>query len=147
MWWCFLRLHGIVLGAFGLSLGINTAYFAEIMAATLATEFAHDKGWYCLWLESDSMLVIHLFSNPSLNPPWGIHNRWLNCCNLINSMAFRFSHIFWETNYVADHLTNLGLICDSLTWWQTPPLEILELLSHDANEFLKYHFIWLPLLV
>ena len=102
------------LGAFGLSLGTNTAYFAEIGS--------YVGYWICSWQGLVSSLARkRLYFQSFVRSSMGIHNKWLNCCNLLNSMAFRFCHIFWETNYVADHLANLSLICNSLTWWQTPP--------------------------
>lgn len=39
----------------------------------LAIEFARDKGWRRIWLESDSLAVVHAFS-PPFKVPWKIRN-------------------------------------------------------------------------
>lgn len=68
------------LGGYGLMIDHQTAYFAVMMALILAKETAYDKGWHNLWLECDSLLVIHLLTDASLYPLWTFHNRWFNCC-------------------------------------------------------------------
>lgn len=52
-------------------------------------EIASEKRWHNIWLESDSLLVIHLLLKNSLRPPWLLQNRWLNCKLLISKMNFR----------------------------------------------------------
>ncbi|KAJ4723329.1 Ribonuclease H [Melia azedarach] len=90
----FRNHDGSFTGGFGLQLGHNTSYFAEVMGAILAVEIAHARGWCNLWLESDSMLVINLFYKASNSPHWCLRNRWLNCQELLADMNFRCSHTF-----------------------------------------------------
>lgn len=79
-------------------LGCCASYFriswplhAELLAAIIAIEMAHPRGWLHLWLECDSQLVVLAFSNTDL-VPWKLRNRWKNCLDLSSSMFFRVSY-------------------------------------------------------
>ncbi|KAJ4713976.1 Ribonuclease H protein [Melia azedarach] len=121
----FRNYYGDFFGGFGLALGHQSSFFSKIMAVILAIEIAYNNGWLNLWLESDSLLVVQLLLSDSLLPPWTLHNRWLNCKNLISKMNFRWTHAFREVNSVADALANLDLFCDSLHWWSTYPSSLV----------------------
>lgn len=53
-------------------LSVKTTFHAEILAAIVAIEIGHEKGWTHPWLKFDSILVVHMFNNRSLLPPWNI---------------------------------------------------------------------------
>lgn len=136
----FKKSDGDFFGGFGLALGHQSTFFLEIMVVILAVELAFARGWCNLWLESDSLLVIHLLLKDSLCPPWKLLNHWRNCKLLISKMNFRCSHCFRETNRVANVLANLALSCNALHWWSNYPFSIGHLLSHDTNGFPCYRF-------
>ncbi|CAJ2637431.1 unnamed protein product [Trifolium pratense] len=50
-------------GGFSCNLGISNSLFAELTAAMLSIEMAHDRGWRYLWLECDSLLTVQAFIN------------------------------------------------------------------------------------
>ncbi|KAJ4702472.1 Ribonuclease H protein [Melia azedarach] len=131
---------GNFLGGFSLCIGLNTVFFAELLAVILVVELAFERGWNNLWLESDSMIVIQHLYNPSLLPPWRLRNRWLNCLHRIHFIDFRCSHTYRENNNVADRLANLGLVFPSLHWWNSPPPCVAGLLSKDTCGFPNYRF-------
>lgn len=48
----------------GNTIAVKLAFMAEIMAAIIAIEKAVED-WNWLWLETDSKLLIHAYSDPS----------------------------------------------------------------------------------
>ncbi|MCH79455.1 RNA-directed DNA polymerase (Reverse transcriptase) [Trifolium medium] len=56
----------------------GTVLHAELMAMILATELAHGKGWYHLWIESDSKAALQAFEDHNI-VPLELRNRWSNC--------------------------------------------------------------------
>ena len=104
----FRDASGCFLGGFCQPLGLNSSFYAEFYAVILAIEIAFTRGWFYLWLESDSASVVACFSSLSFSPPWNLRVRWSNCHAKIRQMSFRCSHIFREGNVVADKMANLG---------------------------------------
>lgn len=132
VWLLLVLFLEIILAIFsGVFLWSSHSFFCWTNGSCSCRGIWFDKGWHNLWLESDSMLVIHYLQNRSLNPPWQIRNRWLNCLSMISSMSFHFSHIYREGNEAADALANLGLLQDNLSWWESPPLAIRGFLYKD----------------
>ncbi|KAK9224515.1 hypothetical protein WN943_009549 [Citrus x changshan-huyou] len=68
--------------------GHHIGYCDEILAVILAIEASADYGQTTLCLETYSMLVLHLFDNPKLDPPSVLRNRFINFHSLIDSVDF-----------------------------------------------------------
>lgn len=119
----FLRDHnGICIGCFAQNLGPVNAFHAEFSAAMLAIEAAHKLNTSCLWLETNSKLVVLSFKSPDM-VPWQLKNRWLNCLYITRTMLFSVSRIYREGNACADSLANLGLSLplNTFEWWNFVP--------------------------
>jgi ribonuclease HI len=101
------------LGAFNVNLGISYAFHAELLGVMNAIEIAHEKGWWNLWLETDSMMVTLAYKSSAM-VPWLIRNRWNNCMYKLKDMNFFLSHIYREGNVLADKLASLGLVSPGL---------------------------------
>jgi ribonuclease HI len=54
-----------------MNLGIANALYVEIMGVILAIEFAFEKQWNFMLIESDSKLVTLTLESPSINCPLG----------------------------------------------------------------------------
>ncbi|MCH80548.1 ribonuclease H protein [Trifolium medium] len=115
--------------AYAEPLGRESAYFAELCGAIMAIEFAFAKGWFNLWLESDSSLVISAFKNPTRPVAWSLRNRWKNVLFMLSQMNCIVTHIFREGNVAADLISKHGLSSLSSVIWNTPPLFINDCLS------------------
>ena len=100
-------------GAFANFIGVSNSIIAELIGAMLAIEFVHDKGRNKIWLESDSLAEIRVFS-PPFQVPWKICTRWINCINIAKNISFVASHIFRERNNCAGSLTNIGVVPQNL---------------------------------
>lgn len=112
------------MGAFACNLGISNSLIAELNGAMMAIEFASQKGWHHLWLETDSMLVTAAFKSITI-VPWHLRNRWQNCLHLCSSMSFFVTHIYREGNHCADKLADIGFSIPYLFWWDSIPREIV----------------------
>ena len=66
-------------------LGFEHAFFVELIGAMLAIKIAFKKGRHSLWLESDFMLVVQVFSSDFVLLPWIVRNRWKNCIVMTKS--------------------------------------------------------------
>ena len=113
------------LGAFAYNLGNTNSLVAELNGAMFAIEFANQKGWSQLWLETDSMLVTLAFKSKTI-VPWQLRNRWENCIHLTSTMSFFVTHIYREGNHCADQLANIGLSLNTSFWWDHIPHQIRE---------------------
>lgn len=119
----FRDSNGTVTGCFSAYLGISSALHAEYIAAMMAIEIAHQKGWHSLWLECDSKVVVDAFIFSS-RVPWQLHNRWGNCKVYCQSMNFRVS--YREGNSCAYGLVNFGVTSQGFQWWNNVPNFIME---------------------
>lgn len=128
-----------VIGCFSTNLGIANAFYAELMGAMLAIEFARLKGWSKLWLECDSKLVVSAFTNPS-SVLWRLQNRWNNCLLITANMQFLVSHIFREGNTCADKLADFGLSVVGSVWWDSIPSFVTEEFFRNRNGLPNYRF-------
>lgn len=131
---------GVCHGCFAEPLGIQTSFFAELMAIVLAIEIAVHRGWSSIWLECDSLSAVYCLNNSSFSLPWQIRVRWFNCMTKLKSMNFHVSHVFREGNQAADALANLGLQQINFTWWDSHPAAIDRFINHDIGEFPSYRF-------
>jgi hypothetical protein len=107
-------------------------YRAELYGALRAVEVAHQMNWNNLWLKTDSTLVVLTFKNPDLHVTRSLRNRWHNALIILRKMNFIVSHIFRESNQVADNVANHGLALNSIMFWQDLPLFIKD--SFDKNK-------------
>lgn len=105
--------EGMCIGCFSQFLGPKYVLYAELVAAMTAIEIAHLKGYYNVWLESDSQLVILVFKSINVIP-WSLRNRWYNWIVRLRDMRFVVSHIYREGNACADSLANLRISLSSL---------------------------------
>jgi ribonuclease HI len=110
--------------AFAEPLQITTSYVAELSGAMRAVEIAFQKNWRQLWIESDYVLVVSAFNNPTRQVAWQLRNRWKNVLVMISQMNCVVTHIYREGNQVADSLENHGLTLNSIVFWNEPPLFI-----------------------
>jgi len=87
-----------------------------------AIELAASKGYWNVWLESDSQLVLQAFKS-NMIIPWSLRNRWYNYLVITHNMRFFASHIYREGNVCADGLANFGLTLSNfdLFWFNNIP--------------------------
>ncbi|XP_058784835.1 uncharacterized protein LOC131659697 [Vicia villosa] len=121
--------------------GTSNSLIAELSGAMQAIEFAHEKNWRKVWLETDSMAVVKAF-NPLFTVPWIIRNRWINCIHLVSHWNFVVSHIFREWNSCADALANFGLSVTDSTHFTSIPLFLRTDFVKNRLGYtqLNYHF-------
>ncbi|GAU26607.1 hypothetical protein TSUD_102140 [Trifolium subterraneum] len=124
--------NAIFLGGFTINLGINTTFHAELIGVMYAIEIAFEKGWWNLWVETDSMLVTLPSKSPSMVPGF-LRNRRLNCMHLSRNMNFIISHIFREGNSLADKLASMALSLNGFMWHSHLPGEAM--LAYNQNRF------------
>ncbi|EEF30723.1 conserved hypothetical protein [Ricinus communis] len=62
--------RGYPAGCFVFSICNSFAHIAELCAAMFVVLKAKEFGWRQLWLECDSMYVVHLFKNIDMLIPW-----------------------------------------------------------------------------
>lgn len=104
----FRDSRGAVLGCFSEYIGAVSSMEAELCGAMFSIEIAYHQNWLCIWLETDSKLVVQAFTNEDI-VPWKLKSRWLNCKLLCCKMKFIFSHVYREGNSCTDGLANYGL--------------------------------------
>jgi len=111
------------LGCFDEGLGSGNSLFAEMSGAMRAIEFAKEKNWRNVWLETDSMSVVLAFKSQSF-VPWQLRNRWRNCLLITSQMNILVSHIYTEGNACVDALANIGLTLDNYVYYYSIPLQV-----------------------
>ncbi|KAK2361883.1 hypothetical protein QL285_086990 [Trifolium repens] len=119
--------------AFAEPLGFASSYVAELCGAMRAIEIAFQQIWFNLWIESDSSVVVSAFSNPSKPVAWQFRNRWKNVMFMVRQMNCIVTHIYRESNQVADSLANHGLTSSSLVFWNDPPLFISDSFNRNKH--------------
>lgn len=105
----------------------------------IGIEEAFEKGWKNIWLECDSMLVIHAFKSFEV-VPWPLRNRWMNSMVLANRMRYVYSHIPTEGNNSADALANFGFSISGFVWWNSIPLFLNDSFFRDRVGYPNYRF-------
>ncbi|EEF45700.1 conserved hypothetical protein [Ricinus communis] len=98
----FRNPSGYVMGAFAFSLGTNCAFFVELNSASFAVCKAWEVGWLHLWLESDSIYVVHLFRTKGTSVLWELRLAWSRYLHFVQQMDFRVSYVFREGNKPTD---------------------------------------------
>ncbi|XP_019451753.1 PREDICTED: uncharacterized protein LOC109353847 [Lupinus angustifolius] len=125
--------------AFANFLNVHNAIHAELHSAMKAVDIAFKKGWHNLWLESDSMLVLDIFSGNS-KAPWKLSNDWQICKSKIAQMNFKISHIYREGNVCADKLASYDISSHTNSiWFSTPPF-IIEDFARNRHDLPNYRF-------
>ncbi|XP_062026481.1 uncharacterized protein LOC133742818 [Rosa rugosa] len=127
----------VFLGAFSKKVNALSAIDAEVYAFLEALTIAWSKGWNYLWLETDSMLVVHYFKKPCLIP-WRLRTLWQNGLHLASQMNVQVSHVYREGNAAADALANYGADHVGNFWWDEAPQFLLQSLSFDASSRSSY---------
>ena len=127
----FRNCRGFIRGCFALPIGIAYAFEAELVAAIHAINYAWDRGWKHLWLETDSTYLVYLFKRKSKVVPWRWRPAWECALDRTLSMIFHVSHIYREGNKVADSLAARAPSISSSTWWNTPPAFVSPLVNDD----------------
>lgn len=79
---------------FAVSLGLHTAFYAELVAVLNVIDIAYSRNWLNLWIECDSPSVASSLVNRDYHPPWSLRNSWLNCLDKITRMRVQVTHIF-----------------------------------------------------
>jgi ribonuclease HI len=118
---------------------VASAVETELLAVMEVVSLVWTKGWRRLWLETDSSLVVHYFTNPKL-VPWHLRVAWANCLHVTKHIFFHISHIFRERNSVADVLANYGAVHSGYQWWDTLPQFLVYSYGHDLSSKVSYHF-------
>lgn len=90
-------------------LGIQTSMYSEIMGFIFAVELSKLKGWFSLWIESNSTLLVAKVKSLSTDVPWGIRHRWRRCLWVLNEGTSCITHVYRERNQVANKLANVGM--------------------------------------
>jgi ribonuclease HI len=116
----FRNSDAAFLGAYSFNFGISSSLNVELVGALEAIETTVNKGWSHIWLESDSMRVVMIFSSSKV-VPWPLRNKWDSCLGKIFNMNIFVSHIYREGNHCADRLASLGFSLPSFTWCHQIP--------------------------
>ncbi|KAK3204394.1 hypothetical protein Dsin_018440 [Dipteronia sinensis] len=112
---------GWIKACFAVPLGQVFAFEAELLAASLAINYAWNFGCHMIWLESDSSYVVQLLSIRSDQVTWHVRQAWQRCIHQISHMEFQVFYIFREGNQVEDALSKHALGLSSDSWWSSTP--------------------------
>ncbi|XP_057779759.1 uncharacterized protein LOC130998351 [Salvia miltiorrhiza] len=108
--------------------GVGFSFEAELLAVIKAILIAHDRGWLHLWVESDSMYIVHLLGERSTAVPWRFIALWRKVLCLLPEFKLQISHIYREENKVADIMANYSR---DEGWWPYAIEEIKEAVRLD----------------
>lgn len=98
---------------------------------------ARQKGLLHLWLETDSLLVVHYFKAPILIFLGGLGENSVYMSNQMNSYV---SHIFREGNSIADVLANYGATHHGSHWCDALSQFLVYSYGHYISSRLSYRF-------
>ncbi|TXG65456.1 hypothetical protein EZV62_006731 [Acer yangbiense] len=133
----FRDSSGKFMGGFSQNLHMETSYFADVMAAILVIEHAYHNGWHNLWLETDSLLVVHLLTyHDVLNLPWYLRLKWIfDVQAKLPYMNFNFTCTFRENNRAAIFMAEIGRHHPGFTWCNIPSdhEDLVKILHHNSN--------------
>lgn len=76
-----------------LPLGIQTAIFVELMGFIVVVELTELKGWFSLWIVTDSTALVYKLMSKSMDVPWRIRVRWGKYQNILSRQLLEF-HIY-----------------------------------------------------
>ncbi|KAK2649260.1 hypothetical protein Ddye_016749 [Dipteronia dyeriana] len=93
----FRNCIAFVNGCFAVALDHVFAFEAELLAASMAMNFAWQNGWCRIWLESDYSYVVQLPSSRFEQVPWQIWQAWQRCIYQISKLKFQWKSL-WKLN-------------------------------------------------
>ncbi|KAL5714261.1 hypothetical protein ACHQM5_016246 [Ranunculus cassubicifolius] len=80
------------------------SFTAECWAILEGVEFALERNWKKLWIETDCSSAVHVFGNDRV--PWMMKKRWQAA---IKKMEYVYITSTWrEVNFAADTMANHG---------------------------------------
>ncbi|XP_057770760.1 uncharacterized protein LOC130990552 [Salvia miltiorrhiza] len=112
---------GWVRGCFHYKGGTGFAFEAELLAVIMAIQIAHSRGWFALWVESDSTYIVNLLNTRSNIVPWRFIASWNKILVILQDFNIQISHIYREGNVPADIMANENM---TEGWW---PHEVEEI--------------------
>lgn len=127
----FCNYKAFIRGSFVQPLGVKFPLYAEFMGFIKSIEIACIKGWFLLWLESDSEVLVQKVRTHSALVPWSLRSRWMNRLHSLEGKTYRISHIFREGNSVADTMANIGFTLSDFTWLYSIPADVW--FFHERN--------------
>lgn len=86
-------------------IGNNSSMLAEVKALRCGLEYALQLSISHLWIEMESLELIHILRGKS-HCPWHIHYYIRYIRSLLSDITLYITHIFREGNKVADGLAN-----------------------------------------
>lgn len=98
-------------------LGNQKALYTELVAFMIAVEVMVHKGWFPIWFESDSEILVTKVRTRSMDLSWRLRSRWRKCLQLLSDRVYRISHFYREGNAVENAMANEGFNLDDFTWW------------------------------
>lgn len=122
------------MGSFCAYLNEGNFVLAEFLAVVIAVEKTMERNWTNLWIETNCILVVNVFTNTNL-VSWYIKSRWLDCCAYTLLMDFKITHTFREANFCADFLPNLGFQTKTFTWFDRLHFGLLKDFLLDKLDF------------
>ncbi|XP_057771151.1 uncharacterized protein LOC130990949 [Salvia miltiorrhiza] len=120
----------VVRGCFHIKGGVGYAFEAELLAVITAINIAHDRNWLHLWIEADSMYVVHLLQSKSLDVPWRFMASWKSVIDRLQNFNLLVSHIYREGNRPADIMANGDR---NEGWWPFAINEIKHAVATDMS--------------
>ena len=110
------------------------------MGFVIAIEKASEWNWLNLWVETDSMYLVHLFNSGVGRIAWRFRNRWLRAVKMASDMNITVSHIYWEGNCVADKLASRASTSQNQIWWMGISDNLALLAYRDHIDLLYFRF-------
>ena len=87
------------------------------MGFVKAIENASEWNWSNIWVETDSVYLVHLFNSGVSRIPWHFRNHWLRADKMATNMNVKISHIYKEGNCVDDKLASMASSSQNQNWW------------------------------
>ena len=110
------------------------------MGFVIAIEKASEWNWSNLWVETDSMYLVHLFNSGVGRIPWCFRNRWLRAVKMASNMNVTISHIYREGNCVADKLASRASSSQNQIWWMEISDNLAPLAYRDHIDLPYFRF-------
>ncbi|XP_057803256.1 uncharacterized protein LOC131018559 [Salvia miltiorrhiza] len=130
---------GWVRGCFHYKGGTGFAFEAELLAVIMAIQIAHSRGWFALWVESDSTYIVNLLNTRSNIVPWRFVASWNKILVILQDFNIQISHIYREGNVPADIMANENM---TEGWWPHEVEEIKKAVRLDMACHSHLGFEW-----
>ncbi|XP_024190514.1 uncharacterized protein LOC112194518 [Rosa chinensis] len=135
----FRNSDATFLDAFSCNAQVSCAIDAELLAVLEVIKVAKERGWFPLWIETDSRLALQYFKKPGLTP-WRLRVQWMNSLASISQFQVHITHVFREGNQVADKLANYGALNSGSVWWDSIPHFLISSFGHNFSGRTTYRF-------